>query len=310
MPEAPIHAAPASLRSALEYYAQTDASTIEARLAALEREWDLDRALETHAALTGLASLLLTAARGITWSWLPVAVFSILLQQGLQGWSPPVPLLRRLGFRSRKDIDQEILGLMLLHGDFRDVLTPTVSGDRAERVRRVLQGGRGTPPQERPETKWRKKFRDARTAASKPPRAGTVIAGDVRAENFIEHVRRLWPAEDQQLDKALRSVLAHLKWRLSPGLARPLFEHLPRTIAKAAESEPPHGFALGEPPKRRVDANEFFEEITAETGLARDEAEKATLAIFSSVKHHIPSAQNRAMRAMLPKGLKRVWLHA
>lgn len=89
-----------------------------------------------------------------------------------------------------------------------------------------------------------------------------------------------------------------------------MFAHLPRTIAKAADSEAPHGFALGEPPKSHIDANEFYHEITTETGLQREDVEKATLAIFSSMKLHIPAAQNRAMRSMLPKGLKRVWLSA
>ncbi|MGE0081358.1 MAG: DUF2267 domain-containing protein [Thiohalomonadaceae bacterium] len=312
MPEAPVHGGRRpSLHDVLECYAQADADTIEARLTQLKREWDLDHALETHAALAGLASLIVAGARGLTWSWLPVTVFVLLLQQGLQGWSPPVPLLRRLGFRSRAEIDQEILGLRLLRGDFRDVLAPTAPAERVERVFRVLQGGRAITMERNPAPSWRKKFRDVRTAASRPPvRAGTVIAGDVHAENFIEHVKSRWPAEDPQLDKTLRAVLAHLKWRLSPSQAKPLFEQLPRTIAKAADGETPHGYALGEPPKTRIDAEEFFDEIANETGLARKEVEKATLAIFSSMKRNIPSSQNRAMRAMLPKGLKRVWLRA
>lgn len=207
MPE-PVHTTPApgTLHSILQCYAEADPASLEARLAELEREWDLDRALEAHTALAGLLGMLLTTTRGVAWSWLPVTVFGLLLQQALQGWSPPVPLLRRLGFRSREEIDQEMVGLKLLRGDFRDVLASTVPRERAERAFEVLGGERAT--EQKPSSpSWRKKYRAVRTGAGNDRvRAGTIIAGDIHAENFIEHVKSKWPAEDEQLEKALRSI--------------------------------------------------------------------------------------------------------
>jgi hypothetical protein len=38
---------------------------------------------------------------------LTAAAATFLLQHALQGWSPPVPVLRRLGFRTANEIEAE-----------------------------------------------------------------------------------------------------------------------------------------------------------------------------------------------------------
>jgi hypothetical protein len=40
------------------------------------------------------------------------------MQHALQGWCPPVPLLRRLGFRTSFEIEEERQALKALRGDF------------------------------------------------------------------------------------------------------------------------------------------------------------------------------------------------
>lgn len=91
---------------------------IESRLAELHREWDIERALQTGAA----SLLLLGSALGIgvdrRWFALPAAVGAFLLQHALQGWCPPLPLLRRLGVRTADEINQERFALKALRGDF------------------------------------------------------------------------------------------------------------------------------------------------------------------------------------------------
>jgi hypothetical protein len=52
------------------------------------------------------------------WLWLSGAVFGFLLLHGVQGWCPPVPVLRRLGIRTRGEIDREKYALKVLRGDF------------------------------------------------------------------------------------------------------------------------------------------------------------------------------------------------
>jgi hypothetical protein len=49
---------------------------------------------------------------------LPVVVAGFLLQHALQGWCPPLPVLRRLGVRTADEINQERYALKALRGDF------------------------------------------------------------------------------------------------------------------------------------------------------------------------------------------------
>jgi hypothetical protein len=49
---------------------------------------------------------------------MPLAISVFLLQHAVQGWCPPLPLLRRLGIRTAAEIHQEIIALRILRGDF------------------------------------------------------------------------------------------------------------------------------------------------------------------------------------------------
>jgi len=76
--------------------------------------WDIERALEGNASTLALGGLALGFPANRKWFALPVVVMSFLLQHGLQGWCPPLPVLRRLGFRTRGEIDQEKYALKAL----------------------------------------------------------------------------------------------------------------------------------------------------------------------------------------------------
>ena len=65
--------------------------------------------------------VLLGATRGRKWFVLPLVVSGFLLQHALQGWCPPVPVLRRLGVRTRLEIERERYALKILRGDFEGV---------------------------------------------------------------------------------------------------------------------------------------------------------------------------------------------
>lgn len=91
------------------------------RLEKLNSEWDIERALEVNASSLALTGLLLGTFRSRAWFILPIAALSFLLQHGIQGWCPPLPLLRSFGFRTRQEIDEEIYALKALRGDFDDV---------------------------------------------------------------------------------------------------------------------------------------------------------------------------------------------
>ena len=100
----------------------TAAGGVEAitrRLAALDHEWDIERTLEANAATASLIGLTLGATVHKKWFALPAVVAGFLLQHAIQGWCPPVPVFRRLGFRTQAEIDYERYALKVLRGDFQ-----------------------------------------------------------------------------------------------------------------------------------------------------------------------------------------------
>ena len=82
-------------------------AAIEQRLRELDREWDIERAIEANAASIALVGIALGAFVSAWFLLLPAAVCAFLLQHALQGWCPPVPVLRRLGFRTQTEIEGE-----------------------------------------------------------------------------------------------------------------------------------------------------------------------------------------------------------
>ena len=80
---------------------------IAQRLNELQKEWDIEKTLEVNASSLALGGLLLGTSVNKKWYILPGVVVSFLLQHGLQGWCPPLPLFRMLGIRTRQEIDEE-----------------------------------------------------------------------------------------------------------------------------------------------------------------------------------------------------------
>jgi hypothetical protein len=103
-------------------YAARGPEEITRRIAELDREWDMERLLETNASALAGAGVGLAALTGSRkWLVLPGVVLTFLFQHAVQGWCPPVPVFRRLGVRTRGEIDRERYALKALRGDFRGV---------------------------------------------------------------------------------------------------------------------------------------------------------------------------------------------
>lgn len=80
---------------------------IPGRLKQLDREWDIERALETNASTLIVITCLLGFGVSTIFFVIPLLVGAFLLQHALQGWCPPLPILRRLGFRTSSEIEAE-----------------------------------------------------------------------------------------------------------------------------------------------------------------------------------------------------------
>ncbi|HWP19094.1 MAG TPA: hypothetical protein VNO84_08190 [Burkholderiaceae bacterium] len=111
----------------IAYAAQQGPQYIQQRLDELDREWDIERCLETGAASLSLLGAALGATVNRKWFLLPATVAGFLLQHAIQGWCPPLPLLRRIGVRTADEINRERYALKVLRGDFAEVPSTDVS---------------------------------------------------------------------------------------------------------------------------------------------------------------------------------------
>ena len=100
-------------------YANAGPAAIERRLQELDEEWDIERMLEANAATFSLLGLTLGATVDRKWFLFPGVIAAFLLQHAVQGWCPPVPVFRRMGVRTAREIDEERFALKALRGDFR-----------------------------------------------------------------------------------------------------------------------------------------------------------------------------------------------
>jgi len=113
---------------------------ISQRLRDLDREWDIERTLEANAATLAFAGVALGARGDRRWLALPAAVTAFLFQHAVQGWCPPLPVLRRLGFRTAREIDVERTALKALRGDFDGIGAGRGNGSgRADRALRAAR---------------------------------------------------------------------------------------------------------------------------------------------------------------------------
>lgn len=102
----------------IRLYAGQPRDVITQRIAELDREWDVERVLETNAASLALAGVALSVLGDRKWLLLSAGVLGFLFMHGTQGWCPPLPALRRMGVRTRDEINREKFALKQLRGDF------------------------------------------------------------------------------------------------------------------------------------------------------------------------------------------------
>jgi hypothetical protein len=110
---------------------------LTARIERLDHEWDFDRIVETEASLMGLLGLALALAVDRRLLVAPGLVATMLLLHSIHGWYPMLPLFRRLGVRTRDEIDRERYALKAVRGDFHGI--PPADSPAAERAAAAWQ---------------------------------------------------------------------------------------------------------------------------------------------------------------------------
>lgn len=80
---------------------------ISKQIKQLNCEWDTERVIEVHAASLILLSALMGVKGGRFWFCLTSMVGLFLLNHGLYGWCPSLPILRKMGIRTSEEINIE-----------------------------------------------------------------------------------------------------------------------------------------------------------------------------------------------------------
>src|SRR5439155_15748026 len=106
------------------FYGGRSEAEITQRIAELENEWSIERYLNTNASAVALTGAVLGLTVSRKWLLLSAVVGGFLLKHAVSGWCPPVPLLRRLGVRTRGELDREKFALKAIRGDFKNLNLP------------------------------------------------------------------------------------------------------------------------------------------------------------------------------------------
>lgn len=91
------------------------------RIEELSHEWDVERLLQFNASVLAFTGTVLGHTVNRRFMAMPAVIFGFFLQHALQGWCPPVPVFRRLGVRTRREIERERYALKALRGDFEEL---------------------------------------------------------------------------------------------------------------------------------------------------------------------------------------------
>lgn len=97
-------------------------SAIDERLFELDKEMDLESYMQTESTALTLAGVVLSITSNRAWLILPLATSLLSLVGIVRGRNNPLPVLRKMGFRTRAEIEKERYALKAIRGDFKYLL--------------------------------------------------------------------------------------------------------------------------------------------------------------------------------------------
>ncbi|WP_018615017.1 hypothetical protein [Segetibacter koreensis] len=99
-----------------------DQEDITARLVALDDEWDIERVLQLESTAINIAGVILGLTVNKKWFALSLAASIVALNTIAKNGTTALPILRKLGFRTRVEIEKEKYALKAIRGDFKYLL--------------------------------------------------------------------------------------------------------------------------------------------------------------------------------------------
>jgi hypothetical protein len=124
------------IEDSVRFYAAQPPHMISQRIEQLRRESSIERYLQINVASVGLLTAVMALLGKRSWAALTCGALGFFLFHGLRGFDPPIPLLRRMGVRTRGEIDRELYALKALRGDFAGV--PSQNGPDGFPAKEVL----------------------------------------------------------------------------------------------------------------------------------------------------------------------------
>ncbi|MEN6624482.1 MAG: hypothetical protein ABFD50_23410 [Smithella sp.] len=100
------------IQGSIQHYSGQDRDSVLKRIFELDREWDIDRALMLNFAVVGGTTFTAGVKGNRKWLYFLAVQMLFLGLHALKGWCPPVSLFRRMGFRTRYEIEYEKAALL------------------------------------------------------------------------------------------------------------------------------------------------------------------------------------------------------
>lgn len=102
-------------------YLHAGKEDISQRIEQINKEWDTERILEANASAIIVVSTLLGFLVNKWFFVICTFISFYLLMHALEGWCPPLPLIRKMGKRTVYEICTEKMILKHLRGDFNNI---------------------------------------------------------------------------------------------------------------------------------------------------------------------------------------------
>ncbi len=102
----------------IQKYIDQGEGAIDKRVRELDNKWDMEKTIRFNISVLALAGVLFGTFKKRRWSVLSVAITAFIAQHLISKWCPSLPLLKKLGMQTHKEIEREKYALKALRGDF------------------------------------------------------------------------------------------------------------------------------------------------------------------------------------------------
>jgi len=123
---------------------------IDERIEELHTEWTAGRAAKVTTGMLVVAGLILSLTLSLWWLILPILGGALLFQYAFSKTSLVSDIFRHMGFRSGGEIEEELIALRVLRGDFATLPTVHTIEDRDAVSRMEGEGGPAPLNEEEP----------------------------------------------------------------------------------------------------------------------------------------------------------------